>query len=97
LGKSFSFDLENFIASPPLSTTQAPGEEDSNRESSFPTGPQEGSRRKQLLGDLGDKPVVKKKKTQARIKLVARPQKLALGDDIMLPEVLDMEERVMVG
>jgi hypothetical protein len=41
--------------------------------------------------------VVKKKKTQAWIKLVNQPHKLALGDDIMLPEVPNMAEREVVG
>jgi hypothetical protein len=47
--------------------------------------------------DLGEKPIVKKGKFQAGIKLVPHPHKLALGDDIMLPEVPDLAERVVVG
>jgi hypothetical protein len=46
---------------------------------------------------LGDNPVTKKHKTQAGINLVARPQKLALGDNIMLLEVSGMAEKAVVG
>jgi hypothetical protein len=41
--------------------------------------------------------MAKKHKNRAGIKLVAQPQKLALGDDIMLHEVLDMVEKAVVG
>jgi hypothetical protein len=41
--------------------------------------------------------MVKKQKPQVEIKLVSQSYKLALGDDVMFPEVSDLEERAMVG